>query len=146
MPYFRASQLFWLRLPYLWIQSLLWWISIVSNFDIQGNPCWNRTLTYHFSTSISLNHDWTLGGVCSIQLSYWDICMIYSIFTARRNRTICRLGGGCYIHLTKETYIRCIQASLYTAYLFYHIIRQKTIGKSQTNPDILRCPASRYFP
>ena len=69
MPYFRASQLFWLRLPYLWIQSLLWWISIVSNFDIQGNPCWNRTLTYHFSTSISLNHDWTLGGACYIHLT-----------------------------------------------------------------------------
>ena len=61
MPYFRAFQLFWLRLPYLWIQSLLWWISIVSYFDIQVNPCWNRTLTYHFPTSISLNHDWTLG-------------------------------------------------------------------------------------
>ena len=58
----------------------------------------------------------------------------------------CPLGGGCYIHLTKETYICCIQASLYTAYSFYHIIRQKTIGKSQTNPGILRCPASRYFP
>ena len=69
MPYFRASQLFWLRLPYLWIQSLLWWISIVSNFDIQGNPCWNRTLTYHFSTSISLNHDWTLGGPRYIHLT-----------------------------------------------------------------------------
>ena len=31
--------------------------SIISYFDIQINPCWNRTLTYHFSTSISLNHD-----------------------------------------------------------------------------------------
>ena len=69
MPYFRAFQLFWLRLPYLWIQSLLWWISIVSYFDIQVNPCWNRTLTYHFSTSISLNHDWTLGGACYIHLT-----------------------------------------------------------------------------
>ena len=69
MPYFRAFQLFWLRLPYLWIQSLLWWISIVSNFDIQGNPCGNRTLTYHFSTSISLNHDWTLGGPRYIHLT-----------------------------------------------------------------------------
>ena len=29
--------------------------------------------------------------------------MIYSIFTARRNRTICRLGGACYIHLTMGT-------------------------------------------
>ena len=29
--------------------------------------------------------------------------MIYSIFTARRNRTICRLGGYCYIHLTTRT-------------------------------------------
>ena len=69
MPYFRAFQLFWLRLPYLWIQSLLWWISIVSYFDIQVNPCWNRTLTYHFSTSISLNHDWTLGGPRYIHLT-----------------------------------------------------------------------------
>ena len=69
MPYFRAFQLFWLRLPYLWIQSLLWWISIVSYFDIQVNPCWNRTLTYHFSASISLNHDWTLGGACYIHLT-----------------------------------------------------------------------------
>ena len=69
MPYFRAFQLFWLRLPYLWIQSLLWWISIVSYFDIQVNPCWNRTLTYHFPTSISLNHDWTLGGACYIHLT-----------------------------------------------------------------------------
>ena len=69
MPYFRAFQLFWLRLPYLWIQSLLWWISIISYFDIQINPCWNRTLTYHFSTSISLNHDWTLGGPRYIHLT-----------------------------------------------------------------------------
>ena len=69
MPYFRAFQLFWLRLPYLWIQSPLWWISIVSYFDIQVNPCWNRTLTYHFATSISLNHDWTLGGTCYIHLT-----------------------------------------------------------------------------
>ena len=69
MPYFRAFQLFWLRLPYLWIQSLLWWISIVSYFDIQVNPYWNRTLTYHFPTSISLNHDWTLGGACYIHLT-----------------------------------------------------------------------------
>ena len=69
MPYFRAFQLFWLRLPYLWIQSLLWWISIVSYFDIQVNPCWNRTLTYHFSASISLNHDWTLGGPRYIHLT-----------------------------------------------------------------------------
>ena len=69
MPYFRAFQLFWLRLPYLWIQSLLWWISIVSYFDIQVNPCWNRTLTYHFPTSISLNHDWTLGGPRYIHLT-----------------------------------------------------------------------------
>ena len=45
----------------------------------------------------------TLGGVCSIQLSYWDIFKIYAIFIARRNRTICRLGGPRYIHLTKET-------------------------------------------
>ena len=29
---------------------------------------------------------------------------IYAIFTARRNRTICRLGGVCYIHLTIEAY------------------------------------------
>ena len=35
----------------------------------------------------------------------------------------CPLGGGCYIHFTKETYICCIQTFLYTAYLFYHIIR-----------------------
>ena len=45
----------------------------------------------------------TLGGVCSIQLSYWDIYKFYAIFKARRNRTICRLGGPRYIHLTKET-------------------------------------------
>ena len=49
--------------------TLLWWISIVSYFDIQVNPCWNRTLTYHFPTSISLNHDWTLGGACYIHLT-----------------------------------------------------------------------------
>ena len=41
-----------------------------------------------------------LGGVCSIQLSYWDIFKIYAIFTARRNRTICRLGGGRSIQLS----------------------------------------------
>ena len=44
-----------------------------------------------------------LGGVCSIQLSYWDIYKFYAIFKARRNRTICRLGEPRYIHLTKET-------------------------------------------
>ena len=81
MPYFRASQLFWLRLPYLWIQSLLWWISIVSNFDIQGNPCWNRTLTYHFSTSISLNHDWTLGGPRYIHLTKETNAVFSSFFS-----------------------------------------------------------------
>ena len=81
MPYFRAFQLFWLRLPYLWIQSLLWWISIVSNFDIQGNPCWNRTLTYHFSTSISLNHDWTLGGPRYIHLTK-ETNAVFSGFSA----------------------------------------------------------------
>ena len=98
MPYFRASQLFWLRLPYLWIQSLLWWISIVSYFDIQVNPCWNRTLTYHFPTSISLNHDWTLGGCRYIHLTkrtnadYRQFLTIYSrqrfpcIQTFPRNR------------------------------------------------------------
>ena len=42
----------------------------------------------------------TLGGVCSIQLSYWDIFKIYAIFIARRNRTICRLGGVCSIQLS----------------------------------------------
>ena len=43
-----------------------------------------------------------LGGVCSIQLSYWDIFKIYAIFTARRNRTICRLGGECSIQLSYD--------------------------------------------
>ena len=81
MPYFRAFQLFWLRLPYLWIQSLLWWISIVSYFDIQVNPCWNRTLTYHFSTSISLNHDWTLGGPRYIHLTK-ETNAVFSGFSA----------------------------------------------------------------
>ena len=38
-----------------------WWISIITYFDIQINPYWNRTLTYHFSTSVGVNHDWTLG-------------------------------------------------------------------------------------
>ena len=42
----------------------------------------------------------TLGGVCSIQLSYWDIYKFYAIFKARRNRTICRLGGVCSIQLS----------------------------------------------
>ena len=51
-----------------------WWISIITYFDIQINPYWNRTLTYHFSTSVGVNHDWTLGGECSIQLSYDDTC------------------------------------------------------------------------
>ena len=94
MPYFRASQLFWLRLPYLWIQSLLWWISIVSYFDIQVNPCWNRTLTYHFSTSISLNHDWTLGGACYIHLTmktnvyYKQILPCIQMFPLKRLPTI----------------------------------------------------------
>ena len=41
-----------------------------------------------------------LGGVCSIQLSYWDIYKFYAIFKARRNRTICRLGGGRSIQLS----------------------------------------------
>ena len=81
MPYFRAFQLFWLRLPYLWIQSLLWWISIVSYFDIQVNPCWNRTLTYHFSASISLNHDWTLGGPRYIHLTK-ETNAVFSGFSA----------------------------------------------------------------
>ena len=89
MPYFRASQLFWLRLPYLWIQSLLWWISIVSNFDIQGNPCWNRTLTYHFSTSISLNHDWTLGAerCFLIRRCVISLCTVENSLYDWRNRT-----------------------------------------------------------
>ena len=69
MPYFRAFQLFWLRLPYLWIQSLSWWISIVTYFDIQVNPYWNRTLTYHFLNSKGVNHGWTLGGACYIHLT-----------------------------------------------------------------------------
>ena len=71
-----------------------WWISIVTYFDIQVNPYWNRTLTYHFSTSVGVNHGWTL-------------------------------GGGCYIHLTKETnthssvpfyYIRCFMNCKYFIY------------------------------
>ena len=44
-----------------------------------------------------------LGGVCSIQLSYMDIYQnikFYAIFKARRNRTICRLGGGRSIQLS----------------------------------------------
>ena len=81
MPYFQAFQLFWLRLPYLWIQSLLWWISIVSYFDIQVNPCWNRTLTYHFPTSISLNHDWTLGGPRYIHLTKETNAVFSSFFS-----------------------------------------------------------------
>ena len=81
MPYFRAFQLFWLRLPYLWIQSLLWWISIVSYFDIQVNPSWNLTLTYHFPTSISLNHDWTLGGPRYIHLTKETNAVFSSFFS-----------------------------------------------------------------
>ena len=69
MPYFRAFSAFWLRSPYLWIQSLSWWISIVTYFDIQVNPYWNRTLTYHFLNSKGVNHGWTLGGACYIHLT-----------------------------------------------------------------------------
>ena len=46
-----------------------WWISIITYFDIQINPYWNRTLTYHFSTSVGVNHDWTLGGPRYIHLT-----------------------------------------------------------------------------
>ena len=46
-----------------------WWISIVTYFDIQVNPYWNRTRTYHFSTSVGVNHGWTLGGYCYIHLT-----------------------------------------------------------------------------
>ena len=46
-----------------------WWISIVTYFDIQVNPYWNRTLTYHFLTSVGVNHGWTLGGYCYIHLT-----------------------------------------------------------------------------
>ena len=56
-----------------------------------------------FNSSKSDKRCQDLGGVCSIQLSYWDIYKFYAIFKARRNRTICRLGGPRYIHLTKET-------------------------------------------
>ena len=69
MPYFRAFSAFWLRSPYLWIQSLSWWISIVTYFDIQVNPYWNRTLTYHFLNSKGVNHGWTLGGPRYIHLT-----------------------------------------------------------------------------
>ena len=69
MPYFRAFSAFWLRSPYLWIQSLSWWISIVTYFDIQVNSYWNRTLTYHFLTSAGVNHGWTLGGPRYIHLT-----------------------------------------------------------------------------
>ena len=102
MPYFRAFQLFWLRLPYLWIQSLLWWISIISYFDIQINPCWNRTLTYHFSTSISLNHDWTLGGPRYIHLTKGTNAVFsgFSAFLAPAvmfmNPITCVMNCSCY--------------------------------------------------
>ena len=47
-----------------------WWISIITYFDIQINPYWNRTLTYHFSTSVGVNHDWTLGDGPSAYIPY----------------------------------------------------------------------------
>ena len=78
MPYFRAFSAFWLRSPYLWIQSLSWWISIVTYFDIQVNPYWNRTLTYHFLNSKGVNHGWTLGELCgSVNPCQELICLAF---------------------------------------------------------------------
>ena len=46
-----------------------------------------------------------LGGDRSIQLSYGGLYRKYSILQGSRIRTIRFLGGGCYIHLTKEAYV-----------------------------------------
>ena len=58
-----------------------WWISIITYFDIQINPYWNRTLTYHFSTSVGVNHDWTLGGPRYIHLTK-ETNAVFSGFSA----------------------------------------------------------------
>ena len=58
-----------------------WWISIVTYFDIQVNPYWNRTLTYHFLTSVGVNHGWTLGGPRYIHLTK-ETNAVFSGFSA----------------------------------------------------------------
>ena len=103
MPYFRAFSAFSVTATFFMNSITFVMNHLISYFDISICHCSNRTLCYHLFKFHGFNHGYFLGGVCSIQLSYWDIFKIYAIFIARRNRTICRLGGPRYIHLTKGT-------------------------------------------
>ena len=103
MPYFRAFSAFSVTATNFMNSITFVMNHLISYFDISICHCSNRTLCYHLFKFHGFNYGYFLGGVCSIQLSYWDIFKIYAIFIARRNRTICRLGGACYIHLTMGT-------------------------------------------
>ena len=74
----------WLYLPF---------VHNACNFTGKGGIALDNATRYGLYRKV-VKYRWRLGGVCSIQLSYWDIFKIYAIFIARRNRTICRLGGG----------------------------------------------------
>ena len=137
MPYFRAFSAFWLRSPYLWIQSLSWWISIVTYFDIQVNPYWNRTLTYHFSTSVGVNHGWTLGGPRYIHLTKGTNAVFSGFFS---------LLATVAISMNPITFVMNFSFSYFNISLDFFQLERFFSTFFISKSTVEHFPASRCFP
>ena len=101
MPYFRAFSAFSVTVTFFMNSITFVMNHLISYFDISICHCSNRTLCYHLFKFHGFNHDYFLDGMCSIQLSYWDMQSLknYDIYLTKQTlesqggvknyRTIC---------------------------------------------------------